>query len=70
MHASNWYFYDVELEGKRITLPISGLGLALQKSAFSVIDKALEIASRDACCSQQSIQKLHEQDLACCEMLE
>ena len=49
-----WYFYETELDGKKIRLPISGIALALRISVNSVIDKALEIASRDACCSQQS----------------
>jgi len=62
MRATDWYFYETELDGKRVTLPISGIGLALFKSANAVLDKALEIASRDACCSQQSNQELHGQD--------
>ena len=36
------YFYETELEGKKIKLPISGIGLVLRIHANRIIDKALE----------------------------
>jgi|WetSurMetagenome_2_1015567.scaffolds.fasta_scaffold980648_2 hypothetical protein len=54
MRALDYYFYKVELDGKKIDLPISGIGLTMMSNAIKIIDKALEIASKDACCSQQS----------------
>ena len=62
INPSGLYFYETDLEGKRIKLPISGIGLALRIGANRILDKALEIASKDAYCSQQSVQESHEQD--------
>jgi len=55
---SAWYFYETELEGKKIRLPISGIALSLRVSTNRIINEALEIASKDACCSQQPEKEL------------
>ena len=58
----NWYFYTVKLDGKSVTLPISGISLTLRMGVNRVLDKALEIASRDAHCSLPVNQEAHGKD--------
>lgn len=51
-------FYRVKLDGRQITLPIRSSSLVMWRCAESVLNKAIELAPKDAYCSQPTEQGL------------